>query len=154
MKIVLAAVNAKYIHSNLAVYTLSAYAKAKGAQVEIAEYTINQQKDEILKSLFRKRPDVLCISCYIWNISYVEALVTEISKILPRTELWLGGPEVSFRAAQMLEKHPCLRGIMKGEGEKTFAELALRRKAGRRYPKMVCRSMIQTCRKTGSFLKK
>lgn len=125
MKIVLAAVNAKYIHSNLAVYTLSAYAKAKGAQVEIAEYTINQQKDEILKSLFRKRPDVLCISCYIWNISYVEALVTEISKILPRTELWLGGPEVSFRAVQMLEKHPCLRGIMKGEGEKTFAELAL-----------------------------
>lgn len=125
MKIVLAAVNAKYIHSNLAVYTLSAYAKAKGAQVEIAEYTINQQKDEIMKSLFRKRPDVLCISCYIWNISYVEALVTEISKILPRTELWLGGPEVSFRAVQMLEKHPCLRGVMKGEGEKTFAELAL-----------------------------
>lgn len=125
MKIVLAAVNAKYIHSNLAVYTLSAYAKMKGVQVEIAEYTINQQKDEIMKSLFRKRPDVLCISCYIWNISYVEALVTEISKILPRTELWLGGPEVSFRAVQMLEKHPCLRGIMKGEGEKTFAELAL-----------------------------
>ena len=59
MKIVLAAVNAKYIHSNLAVYSLSAYGKTLGAQAEIAEYTINQQKDEILKSLFRKRPDVL-----------------------------------------------------------------------------------------------
>ena len=125
MKIVLAAVNAKYIHSNLAVYTLSAYAKAMGAQCEIAEYTINQQKDEILKSLFRKQPDVLCISCYIWNISYVEALVSDLSKVLPRTELWLGGPEVSYRAVSMLEKHPCLRGIMRGEGEKTFAELAL-----------------------------
>lgn len=125
MKLVLAAVNAKYIHSNLAVYTLSAYAKTMGVQAEIAEYTINQQKDEILKSLFRKQPDVLCISCYIWNISYVEALVRELAKVLPGTELWLGGPEVSYRAVSMLEKHPCLRGIMKGEGEKTFAELAL-----------------------------
>ncbi len=130
MKIVLAAVNAKYIHSNLAVYSLSAYGKTLGAQAEIAEYTINQQKDEILKSLFRKRPDVLCISCYIWNISYVEALISDLSKVLPQTELWLGGPEVSYRAVSMLEKHPYLRGIMKGEGEKTFAELALAYQTG------------------------
>lgn len=125
MKIVLAAVNAKYIHSNPAVYTLSASAKAHGVPVRIAEYTINQQKNEVMKSLFLMQPDVLCISCYIWNISYVEALVTELSKVLPQTELWLGGPEVSYCAAKMLEQYPQLRGIMKGEGEETFSALAL-----------------------------
>ena len=125
MKIVLAAVNAKYIHSNPAVYTLSASAKAHGVPVAIAEYTINQQRNEVMKSLFLMQPDVLCISCYIWNISYVEALVTELAKVLPKTEFWLGGPEVSYCAKAMLEKHSCLRGIMKGEGEETFSELAL-----------------------------
>lgn len=125
MKFVLAAVNAKYIHSNPAVYTLSASAKAHGVSVDIAEYTINQQKNEVMKSLFLMQPDVLCISCYIWNISYVEALVAELSKVLPGTEFWLGGPEVSYCAVRMLEKHSGLRGIMKGEGEETFSALAL-----------------------------
>ena len=93
MKILLAAVNAKYIHSNLAIYSLKAYADVE--EVELAEYTINQQKDEILRDLYLRKPDVLCFSCYIWNMEYVETLVREIAKLCPRLPIWLGGPEVS-----------------------------------------------------------
>ncbi|MGN0315329.1 MAG: B12-binding domain-containing radical SAM protein [Fusicatenibacter sp.] len=125
MKIILVAVNAKYIHSNLAVYTLCSSAKKAGIPVEIAEFTINQTKDQILRDLYVAKPEMLCFSCYIWNISIVEDLVTELHKILPSTVIWLGGPEVSYHAAQMLREYPCLTGIMKGEGEETFRELAL-----------------------------
>ena len=123
MKILLAAINAKYIHSNLAVYSLKAYAGRYSEETEIAEYTVNQTADEILMDLYGRRPDILCFSCYLWNISYVEQLLRELPKILPHTELWLGGPEVSYNACDMLEKHPHLRGIMCGEGEQTLLEL-------------------------------
>lgn len=123
MKILLTAINAKYIHSNLAVYSLRAYAKAYGEAVDLVEFTINQQKDEILKGIFRRKPEVLCISCYIWNISFVKELIREIHKILPDTAIWLGGPEVSYNAAQVLSECPEVTGVMKGEGEETFLEL-------------------------------
>lgn len=129
-KILLAAVNAKYIHSNLAVYSLKSYAqsvcalKNSGVCIDIAEYTINQQEDFILKDIYRKRPDILCFSCYIWNIRLIGALLPEVKKILPGTEIWLGGPEVSYDAARVLEKFSQVRGVMKGEGEETFAALA------------------------------
>lgn len=127
MKILLVAVNAKYIHSNPAVYSLRAYA-AKHADIDaedidIAEYTINQQPEEVLKNLFRKAPDVICFSCYIWNLSFVENLITEISKVLPETKIWMGGPEVSYDAREVLNRLPQVRGVMMGEGEVTFAEL-------------------------------
>lgn len=127
-KIVLAAINAKYIHSNLAVYSLKSYAQSYFAAreaplIEIAEYTINQQEDDILADLYRRQPDMLCFSCYIWNISMVEDLIEEAAKLLPDAEIWLGGPEVSFDAPAMLERFPQVKGIMKGEGEKTFAQL-------------------------------
>ncbi len=124
MKILLAAVNAKYIHSNLAVYSLSAYAKTRGCPSDIAEYTVNQQPDEILADIYMRRPGILCISCYLWNITLVEQIVAEIPKILPGTEIWLGGPEVSFEAKEFLIRHPEVTGIMRGEGEETFASLA------------------------------
>lgn len=121
MKILLTAINAKYIHSNLAVYSLKAYAKDPG--VEIAEYTINQTEDSILGSLYERRPDILCFSCYIWNLDYVESLAREFAKICPETEIWLGGPEVSYDAGEVLRRLPKVRGVMKGEGEATFAGL-------------------------------
>lgn len=123
MKILLTAINAKYIHSNLAVYSLKAYARAYEAQVELKEFTINQKKEQILKGIYQSKPKVLCISCYIWNISLVLELVAEISKILPETDVWLGGPEVSYHARKLLEQYPQITGIMKGEGEQTFLEL-------------------------------
>ncbi|NCC43629.1 MAG: DUF4080 domain-containing protein [Clostridia bacterium] len=123
MRILLTAINAKYIHSNLAVYSLEAYAQEYKKHIELAEFTINQTKDEILKGIFRCKPEVLCISCYIWNISLVKDIIREIHKILPDTAIWLGGPEVSYDAPGTLEECPEVTGIMKGEGEETFLEL-------------------------------
>lgn len=123
MNILLAAINAKYIHSNLAVYSLRAYARKYIEETEIAEYTINQPVDEILMNIYTHRPDILCFSCYLWNISYVEQLIREIPKVLPDTKIWLGGPEVSYNAGEMLAEYPGLTGIICGEGEETFLEL-------------------------------
>ncbi|MGN1191823.1 MAG: B12-binding domain-containing radical SAM protein [Dorea sp.] len=121
MKILLVAVNAKYIHSNLAVYSLRAY--ADDPAVEIAEYTINQQLDDILMDIYRRSPDVLCFSCYIWNLDDIEVLVREMGKLRPGLPIWLGGPEVSYDAADVLGRLPQVKGVMKGEGEETFASL-------------------------------
>ena len=123
LKVLLTAINAKYIHSNLAVYSLRAFAEQYRQSVEIAEYTINQQIDEILMDIYRRKPDVLCFSCYLWNITYVGQIVREIKKVLPETDIWLGGPEVSYNAADVLTQYPQVKGIMRGEGEETFLEL-------------------------------
>ena len=123
MKVLLTAINAKYIHSNLAVYSLRAYAKKYAQHTEIAEYTINQTMDDILSDIYKKRPDVLCLSCYLWNILYVEQLITEIHKVLPDLQIWLGGPEVSYNAVSVMEQYPQVAGVMCGEGEETFLEL-------------------------------
>lgn len=123
MKILLAACNAKYIHSNLAVYNLRAYASAYQEHILLREYTINQTKDEILNDIYLTGADVVCFSCYIWNISFVKDLLCDLHKILPKTKFWAGGPEVSFDAEAFLRKTPQMTGVMIGEGEKTFLEL-------------------------------
>lgn len=123
MKILLVAINAKYIHSNLAAYSLRAYAAPFREQVELLEYTINHRTDFILQEIYKSRPDVVCFSCYIWNISVVEALVEALGTLMPDLPLWLGGPEVSWEAGAFLMDHPKVRGIMAGEGEATFLQL-------------------------------
>ena len=123
MKTVLVAINAKYIHSNLAVYSLRSYARTFGYAPELLEFTINQQKDQILKGIYEAKPDLLCFSCYIWNLSYVEEIIEDIKKILPKITIWAGGPEVSYDAPQFLKRHPEVDGIMCAEGEKTLTEL-------------------------------
>lgn len=123
MKIILTAINAKYIHSNLAVYSLRAYAKQYSDEIDIAEYTINQQTNDILMDIYKKKPDILCFSCYIWNLTYVENIVREIRKLLPSIPIWVGGPEVSYDAKDVLERLPEVTGVMFGEGEETFLEL-------------------------------
>ena len=123
MKVVLTAINAKYIHSNLAVYCLRAFAKPYKDEIEIAEYTINQQVDDILIDLYKKKPDVLCFSCYIWNLNYVEEIIREVKKIFPELPIWVGGPEVSYDAKEVLERLPEVTGVTFGEGEETFLEL-------------------------------
>ena len=130
MKILLTAINAKYIHSNLAVYNLRAYAAhyAKGMAdsdtVEIGEYTINNQMEDILEGIYKAKPDVLMFSCYIWNIAFVEELAEEFHKLRPEVPVWVGGPEVSYETESFLREHPQITGVMIGEGEKTFCELA------------------------------
>ncbi|MGN0350423.1 MAG: B12-binding domain-containing radical SAM protein [Roseburia sp.] len=123
MKIYLTAINAKYIHSNLAVYSLRAFAKPFREQIEIGEFTINNRVDFILEEIYKAKPDVLCFSCYIWNMAYVEELITEFHKLRPEVPIWVGGPEVSYEVEDFLENHPEVTGIMVGEGEETFLEV-------------------------------
>lgn len=123
MKIFLTAINAKYIHSNLAVYSLRAYAKDYQEQIAIGEYTINNRVDYILEQIYKAKPDVLCFSCYIWNMDYVEELITEYHKLCPEVPIWVGGPEVSYEVETFLAEHPQVTGVMIGEGERTFKQL-------------------------------
>lgn len=124
MKFLLTAVNAKYIHSNPAIYSLRAYAGVTYEQhIELAEYTINHSLQSILTGIYEKKPDVIGFSCYIWNIRMIEELLEELPKIMPRIPIWVGGPEVTYRAAEFLEQHPSVQGVMVGEGEATFLEV-------------------------------
>ena len=123
MKVLLTAINAKYIHSNLAVRSLRSYAERYADQIEIAEFTINQYKDYILEEIYRKKPDILAFSCYIWNMEYVLDILENVGLILPETKIWLGGPEVSYDSEQLLRKYSQITGIMVGEGEQIFLDL-------------------------------
>lgn len=141
MKFLLVAVNAKYIHSNLGVYSLKAYAdqwlgcvEGRGkagflpsavaeAEIEIGEYTINHQMEQVFGDIYKRKPDVVGFSCYIWNIEYVMELARDLHKLRPEMDIWLGGPEVSYDAAARLRQEPAVTGVMKGEGEETFARL-------------------------------
>lgn len=123
-KFLLVAVNAKYIHSNPAIYSLYAYAEERfGGMIEMAEYTINQKAEQILADIYHRKPDIIGFSCYIWNWNLIRELLPDLSRVLPDTEIWLGGPQVSFHAEKILEQFPKVKGIMIGEGEETFFEL-------------------------------
>ena len=124
MKILLVACNAKYIHSNLAVYDLQAYASDYADHIVLKEYTINQQKDDIMRDIYLEHPDVVCVSCYIWNLSFVKELMADLIKILPGADFWAGGPEVSYDEEKFLTENSEFKGVMVGEGEETFKELA------------------------------
>ena len=127
MRILLAAVNAKYIHINLAVHSLKQYAEEhdgslKG-QIGIKEFTINQTREEIEKEIYHYAPDLLAFSVYIWNISIITDIVRDLGKILPDVPIWLGGPEVSGDAPDFLRRCGDVSGIMTGEGEEIFLNL-------------------------------
>ena len=128
MKYLLAAINAKYIHSNLGVYSLKRYAEEKlaaagGIRIELGEYTINHQMERILQDIYKRSPDVVGFSCYIWNILYVKELVRNLKKVMPGVHIWLGGPEVSYDAEKVLSELPEAELVMLGEGEETFRQL-------------------------------
>ena len=123
MKLLLVALNAKYIHSNLAVYSLMSFTKKYEKQISLAELTINLSEEDILKQIYKEKADVVAFSCYIWNISIVRNVSMELRKIQPDAKIWYGGPEVSYDAKQCLLVNQPLDGIMIGEGEQTFSEL-------------------------------
>lgn len=125
--ILLVGINAKYIHSNLGIYCIEAYANEHGIgkdKLKLCEYTINQNEAAILADIYENKPDMVAFSCYIWNIEYVLRISRELKKVLPDTDIWCGGPEVSFDTEKLLEQNMWLKGIMSGEGEETFFELA------------------------------
>lgn len=126
MKIILCGINAKYIHSNLAIFSLKTYAEKKeGIEnvLAIKEYTINHYVENILRDLYEECADVIAFSCYIWNISYVRELAAELKKVSPHTAIWVGGPEVSYDSVKFLRENPSVDLVMRGEGEKVFAKL-------------------------------
>ena len=124
MKFLLTAINAKFIHSNPAIYSLRACAGEElQPYVELAEFTINESLETILEGIWKRQPDVIGFSCYIWNWKMVQEILAELPKILPQTEIWLGGPEVTYDGPGLLKKFPQVTGIMVGEGEATFREL-------------------------------
>ncbi|MGN0171131.1 MAG: B12-binding domain-containing radical SAM protein [Lachnospiraceae bacterium] len=123
MKIELVAINAKYVHVNLAVHMLHAYAGQHGVHTEVKEYTINHNADHILEDLYMSHPDVVAFSCYLWNIHYVKEVALELKRLLPELEIWMGGPEVSYDGPKILAEHPEIRGIILGEGEASFLEV-------------------------------
>lgn len=128
MKVLLAAINAKYIHSNLGIYSLKTYGEkmlkewglAEQAEISLAEYTINHQMEQILQDIYKRKPDVIGFSCYIWNISYVKVILADIKKVLPDVKIWAGGPEVSYHGEAFLKEEPAVDLVMMGEGEITF----------------------------------
>lgn len=141
MKCLLVAVNAKYIHSNPGILCLKAYyekfcRRADRVEVETAEYTINQQTEKIVADIYQRQPDVLCFSCYIWNIRWVEEIADTLKKVLPEVCIWAGGPEVSYRAEKFLEAHEAFQGVMCGEGESVFAQV-MEAAQGRRAPEEI-----------------
>ena len=138
MKVLLVSVDSKYIHLNLAVHSLKAYAessmrlaagndgaKADGAKndgsetdsgegdirIETAEYTINQPVRKVLADIYRQDAEIIMFSCYIWNISFVESLLRNLDVIMPAAEIWLGGPEASFDGERLMSEHGNLRGV-------------------------------------------
>ena len=126
MRFLLCGINAKYIHSNLAIFSLKAYADRKkipGAEIILKEYTINNYVEDILQDLYEAKADIIIFSCYIWNISFVRELAAELKKVSPEVKFWAGGPEVSYAANKFLMENPAFDLIMQGEGEEVFSEL-------------------------------
>lgn len=123
MKILLVAINAKYIHSNLGVYSLRVYAKDLKEHIQIAEYTINHRTEQVLQAIYEQAPDVLAFSCYIWNLDFIERLLPDLKKIMPEVPIFIGGPEVSYETETFLNDHPQVTGVLQGEGEETFYRL-------------------------------
>lgn len=123
MKVLLISLNTKYIHSSLAIRYLQAYCRNEYPRIQIMEFTINEGLGEVMAEIYRRQPDVVGFSCYIWNIEATLKLARNLKKIYPELVVVLGGPEVSFDSVRVLEQNPFLDWVVRGEGEETFLEL-------------------------------
>lgn len=123
MNIVLSTLNAKYIHTSLALRSIRAYCKEFKENIKILEFTINHQENYILNEIFKAKPDILGFSCYIWNIEQTMDLVKSLKKVLPSATIILGGPEVSYDGEALLKEHQEIDLIVLGEGEATFYDI-------------------------------
>lgn len=153
MKALLVALNAKYIHSNLGIYCLYAYSRERGISPEdlaYREFTINQNREDIIENIYEEKPDIIGFSCYIWNIAEIRGIARELKKILPRADIWYGGPEVSYDGERILREDPWIAGVMVGAGERTFFELLTRYSQGERdwndIPGLMVRAGDEICR--------
>lgn len=123
MKILLVAIDAKYIHTNLAIHSLKSFAGKYKDYIHIVQYSINHTKEEVLRGIYLHQADLVAFSCYIWNIDMIASIIDSLRRVQPRVKIWFGGPEVSYNVKDCLLKHHTLDGIVIGEGEQTFYEL-------------------------------
>ncbi|MFJ9497338.1 B12-binding domain-containing radical SAM protein [Brevibacillus centrosporus] len=123
MNILLSTLNAKFIHSSLALRYLRSYAQASFPTIELVEYTINDVTLNIVADIYKREPDVVAFSCYIWNIRETLDVIRNLKKVCPDVPVILGGPEVTYDADFWMKKHPQIDVIAIGEGEQTFLEL-------------------------------
>ena len=130
LKVLLLALNAKYIHTSLALRYIKAYCKDYDKDIHLLETSINNNENEMIKAIYRHQPDILGISCYIWNMSYIKQLLPTLKKILPHTTIILGGPEVSYNSEDLLMNYD-VDLIMEGEGEETWKEYLEYRNKGK-----------------------
>lgn len=124
MKILLTTLNSKYVHSNLALKYLYASAEKSRRSIDLLEFTINNEEDYIFTELLRKSYDVICFSCYIWNVEKTLYLAENVKKARPETRILLGGPEVSYDVVPFMSQHKFIDFIISGEGEAAFSEIA------------------------------
>ncbi|MGI6093205.1 MAG: DUF4080 domain-containing protein [Negativicutes bacterium] len=123
MQVLLTTLNAKYIHSSLALRNLKSYCQSMGSEIDVREYTINNTLLDILADLFVRRPQIIGFACYIWNIDMTLKLADLVKKVMPDVRIILGGPEVSYDPLSILKSYNCIDYIILGEGEETFREL-------------------------------
>jgi len=123
LKILFVGLNAKYIHSSLALYSLQSSCHIQGHEVEVVEYTINQELLYILGDIARREPTVVGVVCYIWNREMVLKVTAALKKVLPKVTIVIGGPEASGDAATILRLNPSIDFVVQGEGEESVPEL-------------------------------
>jgi len=123
LRVLLIALNAKYVHTNLAVRYLREAVRSEFPGTGLKEFTINEPLGRIAGEVFEAKADIIGFSCYIWNIAAVLALIRRLRPVCPQARFVLGGPEVSFEAAALLREHPEVDAIVAGEGEETFLQL-------------------------------
>ena len=116
MKVLLVSLNAKFIHSSLALRYIANYCKAYEASMEILELTINHEENAMIKEIYQKQPDVIGFSCYIWNMEIIERMIPILKQIMPHLKIVLGGPEVSYGGHALFAQYP-IDLIMENEGE-------------------------------------
>ena len=123
MKVLLTAINAKYIHSSLAIRYIYKNCQDLSCDIEMLEVSINNHLIDIANQIFDARPDILGISCYIWNIELVKQLLPLVHRLLPNCKIICGGPEVSYATKEFMQDFPMVDFVVRGEGEKAFHDL-------------------------------
>ena len=126
MKALFVGINAKFIHSNLAIRYIQKYAENQGVVIDTSEYTINQSIDFIFDGIINQAPDLIGFSCYLWNIELIKNLVVMLKQVRPECRVVLGGPEVSYDTKQLIEGLPEVDYIIAGEGEVSATNLVQR----------------------------
>ncbi|MFA9423971.1 MAG: DUF4080 domain-containing protein [Sedimentibacter sp.] len=122
MKVLLVTLDSKFIHANLAVRYLKKFCTNDNIDIEIKEFTINQKQEYILSEIFSAKADLICFSCYVWNIEFIKELAYIIKEAKNEMQILYGGPEVSFEVEKLMEDEPYVDYVVFGEGEITFRE--------------------------------